>query len=290
MRLSLNIGLLITTTILSMSMYSQTIESKLELKKGNEFFLKGDFEKSSKSYNNSLNADDNNLNSIFNSGNSSLMKGEYEEAREYFKTYISKSSDKLDKSLAHYNLGNSFLKQHQKEVNEGGQNSAEHLQNAVNEYKQSLRHNPKDSDARYNLSYAMKLMQNQQNKDKDQQDKDQQDKDQQDKDQKDKDQQDKDQKDKDQKDKDQKDKDQKDKDQQDKDQKDKDQKDKDQKDKDQKDKDQKEQDQKKKNQQKESREQALKNLDAINGDEEKVLLKVNRKKGDQKKKSKTKDW
>ena len=245
MRLSLNIGLLITTTILSMSMYSQTIESKLELKKGNEFFLKGDFEKSSKSYNNSLNADDNNLNSIFNSGNSSLMKGEYEEAREYFKTYISKSSDKLDKSLAHYNLGNSFLKQHQKEVNEGGQNSAEHLQNAVNEYKQSLRHNPKDSDARYNLSYAMKMMQNQQNKDKDQKDKDQ---------------------------------------------KDKDQKDKDQKDKDQKDKDQKEQDQKKKNQQKESREQALKNLDAINGDEEKVLLKVNRKKGDQKKKSKTKDW
>ena len=235
MRLSLNIGLLITTTILSMSMYSQTIESKLELKKGNEFFLKGDFEKSSKSYNNSLNADDNNLNSIFNSGNSSLMKGEYEEAREYFKTYISKSSDKLDKSLAHYNLGNSFLKQHQKEVNEGGQNSVEHLQNAVNEYKQSLRHNPKDSDARYNLSYAMKMMQNQQNKDKDQ-------------------------------------------------------KDKDQKDKDQKDKDQKEQDQKKKNQQKESREQALKNLDAINGDEEKVLLKVNRKKGDQKKKSKTKDW
>ena len=273
MKLSLNIRLLITTTILSMSMYSQTIESKLELKKGNEFFIKGDFEKSSNSYNNSLDADDNNLNSIFNSGNSSLMMGEYEEAREYFKTYISKSSDKLDKSLAHYNLGNSFLKQHQKEVNEGGQNSAEHLQNAVNEYKQSLRHNPKDSDARYNLSYAMKLMQNQQNKDK------------QDKDQKDKDQQDKDQQDKDQKDKDQQDKDQQDKDQQDKDQKDKDQQDKDQKEQ-----DQKEQDQKKKNQQKESKEQALKNLDAINGDEEKVLLKVNRKKGDQKKKSKTKDW
>ena len=255
MRLSLNISLLITTTILSLSIYSQSIESKIELKKGNEFFLKGDFEKSSDSYNNSIDADDNNLNSIFNSGNSSLMRGEYEEAREYFKTYISKSSDKLDKSKAHYNLGNSFIKQHQKEVNEGAQNSAEHLQNAVNEYKQSLRHNPKDSDARYNLSYAMKLMENQQNKDKDQ-----------------------------------KDKDQKDKDQKDKDQKNKDQKNKDQKDKDQKDKDQKEQDQKKKNQQKESREQALKNLDAINGDEEKVLLKVNRKKGDQKKKSKTKDW
>ena len=33
----------------------------------------------------------------------------------------------------------------------------------------------------------------------------------------------------------------------------------------------------------------MKNLDAINGDEEKILMKMNRNKGD-KKKSKTKDW
>ena len=39
-----------------------------------------------------------------------------------------------------------------------------------------------------------------------------------------------------------------------------------------------------------SKQQALKNLDAINGDEEKILMKVNRNKGDKKKKSKTKDW
>ena len=46
----------------------------------------------------------------------------------------------------------------------------------------------------------------------------------------------------------------------------------------------------KENKAKETKQQAIKNLDAINGDEEKVLLKVNRKKGDQNKKSKTKDW
>ena len=53
-------------------------------------------------------------------------------------------------------------------------------------------------------------------------------------------------------------------------------------------------DQQNKDQQKEkqaqSKQQALKNLDAINGDEEKILMKVNRNKGDKKKKSKTKDW
>ena len=38
------------------------------------------------------------------------------------------------------------------------------------------------------------------------------------------------------------------------------------------------------------RESIEKNLDAINGDEEKILMKVNRNKGDKQKKSKTKDW
>ena len=35
---------------------------------------------------------------------------------------------------------------------------------------------------------------------------------------------------------------------------------------------------------------ALKNLDAMNSDEEKVLLKVNREKSDKNKPSKTKHW
>ena len=40
-----------------------------------------------------------------------------------------------------------------------------------------------------------------------------------------------------------------------------------------------------------SKKQALKNLDAINSEEEKVLLKVNRQKGDKKKKKdNVKDW
>ena len=129
------------------------------------------------------------------------------------------------------------------------------LSNAVENYKNSLRNNPKDEDARYNLSYAMKLLQ----QNKEQQNKDQQNKDQQNKDQQNKDQQNKDQQNKDQQNKDQQNKDQQKKDQQ-------------------------------QEKQAQSKQQALKNLDAINGDEEKILMKVNRNKGDKKKKSKTKDW
>ena len=250
--------------ILYNSIYSQTIESKLSLEKGNQSFLKGDFSSSSSNYRKSIVEDENNLDAIFNNGNSSLMNGEFEEARNYFKKYIEKSQSKEDQSKAHYNIGNSFLTEFAKKNNELGQSNGEFLRKAINEYKQSLRYNPNDKDARYNLSYATKLIQNQENKD--QENKDQENKDQQNKDQENKDQENKDQQNKDQQNKDQEKKDQQSK--------------------------EKEQnkEEEKKAEQKESKEQAIKNLDAINGDEEKVLLKVNRKKGDQKKKSKTKDW
>ena len=275
----IKIPYLFLIVILSNSIYSQTIESKLSLEKGNQSFLKGDFSSSSSNYSKSIVEDENNLDAIFNNGNSSLMNGEFEEARNYFKKYIEKSQSKEDQSKAHYNIGNSFLTEFAKKNNESGQSNGEFLRKAINEYKQSLRYNPNDNDARYNLSYATKLIQNQENKDK--QNKDQEKKDQQNKDKQNKDQEKKDQQNKDQEKKDQQNKDQEKKDQQNKDQKKKDQQSK-----------EKEQnkEEEKKAEQKESKEQAIKNLDAINGDEEKVLLKVNRKKGDQKKKSKTKDW
>jgi hypothetical protein len=239
------------------SFYSQSIESRLILKEGNNSYKKGDFKNSSNSYINSIAVDQNNLDAIYNNGNSNMMSGDFQGARENFNNYISKSKSNTDKAKAHYNIGNSYLTQYAKETKEGGQPTSEYLESAVNEYKKSLRHNPKDSDARYNLSYALKMMQNQQNKDQNK--KDQQNKDQDKKEQDNKDQEKKEQ----------------------------DKKEQDNKDQEKKEQDKKEPKEKKPN---ESKEQAIKNLDAINGDEEKVLLKVNRKKGNQKKKSKTKDW
>ena len=263
------------------SFYSQSIESRLILKEGNNSYKKGDFKNSSNSYINSIAEDQNNLDAIYNNGNSYMMSGDFQGARENFNNYISKSKSNTDKSKAHYNIGNSYLTQYAKETKEGGQPSIEYLESAVNEYKKSLRHNPKDSDARYNLSYALKMMQNQQNKDQDK--KEEKNKDQDKKEQENKDQDKKEQENKDQKKKEEENKDQKKQEQENKDQKKQEQENKDQEKQEQ---DKKEPKEKKPN---ESKEQAIKNLDAINGDEEKVLLKVNRKKGNQKKKSKTKD-
>ena len=270
--------------VASLQFPGQTIESKLKLNEGNQAYKNGDFNKSSSNYEKSLSEDKKNLAAFYNSGNASYMSGDFESARESFNSFISKTNNIDDKSKAHYNIGNSFLTEYAKEAKEKGQApSSDILKNAIKEYQQSLRFNPKDKDARYNLSYAMKLLQDQEKQEQENKDqnKDQEEKEDQDK----KDNKEQDNKEK--KDQDQKEKDGKDKEKQD--QKDNEDKEKENK-QEQENKKQEEKDKKQNAKPNETKEQAIKNLDAINNDEQKVLLKVNRKKGDQKKKSKTKDW
>ena len=267
--------------VVSLQFHGQTIESKMELNEGNQAYKNGDFNKSSSNYEKSLSKDEKNLAAFYNSGNASYMSGDFESARESFNSFISKTNNIDDKSKAHYNIGNSFLTEYAKEAKEKGQApSSDILKNAIKEYQQSLRFNPNDKDARYNLSYAMKLLQNQEKQEQENKD--------QNKDQENKEEQDnKDQENKEKKDQNQKEKDGKDKEKQE--QKEKEDKEKENK-QDQENKKQEEKDKKQNPKPNETKEQAIKNLDAINNDEQKVLLKVNRKKGDQKKKSKTKDW
>ena len=270
--------------VASLQFPGQTIESKLKLNEGNQAYKNGDFNKSSSNYEKSLSEDKKNLAAFYNSGNASYMSGDFESARESFNSFISKTNNIDDKSKAHYNIGNSFLTEYAKEAKEKGQApSSDILKNAIKEYQQSLRFNPKDKDARYNLSYAMKLLQDQEKQEQENKDQNKDQEDKEDQDNKDN----KEQDNKEKKDQDQKEKDGKDKEKQD--QKDKENKEKENK-QDQESKKQEEKDKKQNPKPNETKEQAIKNLDAINNDEQKVLLKVNRKKGDQKKKSKTKDW
>ena len=270
--------------VASLQFPGQTIESKLKLNEGNQAYKNGDFNKSSSNYEKSLSEDKKNLAAFYNSGNASYMSGDFESARESFNSFISKTNNIDDKSKAHYNIGNSFLKEYAKEAKEKGQApSSDILKNAIKEYQQSLRFNPKDKDARYNLSYAMKLLQDQEKQEQENKDQNKDQEDKEDQDNKDN----KEQDNKEKKDQDQKEKDGKDKEKQD--QKDNEDKEKENK-QEQENKKQEEKDKKQNPKPNETKEQAIKNLDAINNDEQKVLLKVNRKKGDQKKKSKTKDW
>jgi len=210
------------------------------LNQGNQLYDQQKYKEAAADYAKALARDPNNTAGLFNLGNSFYQEKQYDSSRKIMEATAKMTKDKRGQSAANYNIGNTYMAQQKWE-------------DAINSYKETLRKNPQDPDAKYNLSYAEEMMkkqqQNQKNKDKDKQDKKDQDK-----------------KDKDQQKQDKKDQDKKDKDQQ-------------QQDKDQKDKQDKDQQQAQSQPSKLSKQQADQLLDALQQEEKKLQDKMKKEKG-----------
>ena len=99
----------------------------------------------------------------YNLGRAFVQSGDTARAQSAFRKAIGSTEDRALKSSAWHNLGNLSLQQSE-------------LSPAIQAYKQALRENPENEEARYNLAYAMRLAQQQQDQNQDQQqDQDQQD-------------------------------------------------------------------------------------------------------------------
>ncbi|MBR5651466.1 MAG: tetratricopeptide repeat protein [Bacteroidales bacterium] len=81
----------------------------------------------------------------FNLGNSLYLQDKYQEADSQYYDIASRAKNDSLKEASYYNLGNSFYK-------------SEQYDGAVQAYKQALRINPDDEDARYNLAMAQKKL------------------------------------------------------------------------------------------------------------------------------------
>lgn len=225
-------------------------EDKKYIRKGNNLYEKEDFVGAEENYLKALEKNNQSTKADFNLGDAFYKQKKYAEAAQQFQKIAEKTTDKELKANSYHNLGNSLLQ-------------AEKYQESVNAYKQSLKINPTDNETRYNLAYAKKMLQQQQeqeNKDKDKKD---------------------DKKDENKKD-DQKDKD-------------KDKKEQDKKDEENKDKsDEKKEGDKDKEQQPQpnqlSKQEAKQMLDALNNQEKKVQAKLKKKKENTQKLNIEKDW
>jgi len=141
------------------------------LREGNRQFNAGRAEDAERSYRRALHIDERSDIATFNLGSSLYRQQRFDEAAREFEKTVSGMTDNMDKARAYHNLGNSLLHQQK-------------LEESIEAYKQSLRNNPNDMDTKYNLSYAMNLLREQeQNQQDQQQDQDQQNQDQQNQDQ-----------------------------------------------------------------------------------------------------------
>jgi len=102
------------------------------------------------------------LEAVFNLGDAYYKQQKYDEAIKTFNSALANTKTDKERAKIHYNIGNSLLK-------------SQKIKESIEEYKQSLKLNPDDPEAKYNLSYALNMLNNQ---NKNQQNKDQNNKDQ----------------------------------------------------------------------------------------------------------------
>ena len=127
---------------------------KSYLRKGNALFKKKSYEKAEINYKKALSVNPNYRKAIFNLGDALYKQGRYESAAKEFLSLLSSKVDNKTKSQIYYNLGNSLLK-------------ARKIAESVEAYKNALKLNPKDANAKYNLAYALKLLKNQSGQNRD---------------------------------------------------------------------------------------------------------------------------
>jgi tetratricopeptide (TPR) repeat protein len=120
--------------------FSQTQNSLI--RKGNQFYKKGEFDKSLSQYEQAFKLDPQNALANYNFGNALFRKEKWEDAEKNFESVITNSKDNDIRQQAFYNKGVSLTKQKK-------------LEESIEAYKNALRLNSNDEDARVNLQKAL---------------------------------------------------------------------------------------------------------------------------------------
>ena len=260
---------LFISMICLLSMEAVAQKERKFIRKGNDLFEGNEFENSEVEYRKALDKKINSYEAGFNLGDALYKQKKYDEALKQFQTLALTEKDPEKLGHLFHNIGNTLLMNRK-------------IDESIDAYKQSLRYFPNSKETKYNLEYARRMKEKQEQeeqKKQNQQNQDQQNKDQQNKDQQNQDKQDQKDQNKDQDKKDQQNKDQQKQNQQDQQQK------------------PGEQDKKKGDQQEQqnkiSEQDAKRLLEALENDEKKVQEKVQKAKAkaQQAKRSKIKkDW
>ena len=121
---------------------------------GNRNFSEGDYDKALELYREALEESPDSPTIRFNLGDAHFKKEELEDATDSF-SHALQSEDPGIKSRAQYNLGNSLYRQGK-------------LQESLSAYREALKLAPGDRDAKHNLEFVLKQLQEQQQQQKDQ--------------------------------------------------------------------------------------------------------------------------
>ena len=142
--------LLTSTLLMFIFPYNSIGQNKKKLiKEGNKLYNDSSYNMAEMKYRKSLEKDQNYFNAAFNLADAVYKQERYGEASSFFESLKDNARNDLDLAHINHNLGNSLLKEGK-------------LNEAIDAYKNSLRLNSNDDDTRYNLAYAQKMKQQEQ--------------------------------------------------------------------------------------------------------------------------------
>ncbi len=131
------------------------------IRQGNREYEKDKFSESEISYRRALDKNKASGDAVFNAGDALYKQKKYEDAGKQFIESHKMIEEKDKRSASMYNLGNSLL-------------MANKLKESIEAYKNSLKLNPENMEAKYNLAYAQDLLKKQEEQQKQQQQQQQQ--------------------------------------------------------------------------------------------------------------------
>lgn len=143
------------------------------VRKGNRQYADKVYVDAEINYKKALEKEANKKEAIFNLGNAYYMQNRFDESLKQYELSSVMGENNEEKAKAFYNAGNAYLKLFKNEKNPKAK--GEHLDKAIHSYKEALKLDPENENARYNLSYAIKYrqqMQKQQQKQQQQKDQD----------------------------------------------------------------------------------------------------------------------
>jgi Ca-activated chloride channel family protein len=127
-----------------------------DARKANEAFKNGDYELAVELYRQAIDQNPDNPRLYFNLGNALAKAGNTEEAMELYEQYKSMTEVNDQQALADYNKGKLLSEQ-------------ENFDEAISHFREALRKNPNDEDARFNYELAQRMKQQQEQQQQDQQ-------------------------------------------------------------------------------------------------------------------------
>lgn len=157
---------LIFTTIFALIasfLSAQNLPERGLVRKGNRQFGRERYERSVDSYTRALEAAPGCFEAGYNLSNALFRSERYDKAEQTLKNFVTDSTRTAkERADAYYNLGNTQFMQQK-------------LQEALESYRNSLRLNPEDMEAKYNYAYTKKLLEQQQQQQQNQENQENQD-------------------------------------------------------------------------------------------------------------------